>query len=285
MIKDLLFTEKYRPKTFDQIVGLKVPFKSVTELPNLLLGGRCGIGKTTLAKVIASTFDTDVLYLNASNERGIDVIRNKVLEFASTMSIGGRMKVVHFDEADGLTFDAQNTLRNVMEEYSGNCRFIFTCNNIGKIIDPIRSRCTEINLSTPDKKDILAYLQTIIVAEKIKIDPKDMDMLVSINYPDIRAMVNALQHVHMFGVVPTSSHMLAQVILDCVRGKKFIDARKQWIAEAPDYRNLLVEMTDLMTDAEVDKWIIILAQYSFEMAIGSFPEISFAACVRKMCDI
>lgn len=284
MIKDKLFTEKYRPKKFSEIVGLKVSFTSIKDLPNLLLAGRCGIGKTTLAKVIANEFDTDTLYLNASDERGIDVVRIKVKEFASTASISGKTKLIHFDEADGLTFDAQNTLRNIMEEYSNNTRFVFTCNNIGKIIEPIRSRCMEINLSTPDKEDIKKYLNAIMEAEKIDLPTIDRDKIVSTNYPDIRSMVNALQHFQMFGEIPTSSHLLAQDILNLIREKKFIDARKMWIAAAPDYKNLLVDMTDLMTDVELSKWIVTVAKYSYEMAIGAFPEISFAALAKVMCD-
>lgn len=282
MIKDQLFTEKYRPKTLDQIVGLK--FKFDGDLPNILLAGRCGIGKTTLAKVLATKYNVDLLYLNASDERGIDVIRNKVKEFASTMSIGGKVKLVHFDEADGLTFDAQNTLRNIMEEYSNNCRFIFTCNNVAKIIEPLRSRCIEINLAQPPMPDIEVYLQAIIEAEKISIKAEDVSNIISVNYPDIRSMVNALQHYQMFGEIPSSSHVLANDILACVRSGKFLDARKTWIAAAPDYRNLLVELTDLMTDAEIQKWIVTLAKYSYEMAIGAFPEISFAACIKTMCE-
>ena len=284
MIKDKLYTEKYRPKKFSEIVGLKVSFASIKDLPNLLLAGRCGIGKTTLAKVIANEFDTDTLYLNASDERGIDVVRIKVKEFASTASISGKTKLIHFDEADGLTMDAQNVLRNIMEEYSNNTRFVFTCNNVNKIIEPLRSRCMEINLSSPDKEDIKKYLQVILEAEKIDISNIDMDKIVSTNYPDIRSMTNAIQHYQMFGSIPSSSHLLAQDILNLIREKKFIEARKVWIAASPEYRNLMVDMTDLMTDVELSKWIIPVAKYSFEAAMGAFPEISFAALAKVMCE-
>jgi len=284
MIKDQLYTEKYRPGKFSEIVGLTVDLTKLDSLPNLLLAGRCGIGKTTLAKVIAKEYNCDVLYLNASDERGIDMIRGKVKEFASTMSINKRVKLVHFDEADGLTFDAQNTLRNIMEEYSNNTRFVFTCNNVAKIIEPIRSRCMEINLATPPMPDIEVYLARIIGAENIPIPAQDVSNIISINYPDIRSMVNALQHYAMFGSVPSSNHTLANDILGFVRSGKFLDARKQWIAAAPDYKNLLVDMTDLMTDTEIEKWVITIAKYSYEMSIGAFPEISFAACIKTMCD-
>lgn len=284
MIKDKLFTEKYRPKTFKDIVGLNVAFNNKADLPNILLAGRCGIGKTTLAKVLATEFDLLVLYLNASDERGIDVIRTKVKEFASTMSMDDRMKMVHFDEADGLTFDAQNTLRNIMEEYASNCRFIFTCNNPGKIIDPLKSRCLEIDLSSPDRGEVLAYLSKIIAAENIPIKTEEISELVRVNYPDIRSMVNGLQHYQMFGNLPVTSHVLALSILQKMRSGKFLEARKEWIAAAPDYRTLLIDITDQMTDKEIEKWIITLAKYSYEMAVGAFPEISFAACCKTMCD-
>jgi replication factor C small subunit len=285
MIKDMLFTEKYRPKLLNEIVGLKVSFDSVQNISNLLLAGRCGIGKTTVAKAIANQFEMDTLYLNASDERGIDIIRFTVKEFASTMSISGKPKLVHFDEADGLTADAQNSLRNIMEEYSNNTRFIFTCNNPGKIIQPLRSRCVEINLSTPDKEDIRKYLVKIIVAEKIhQISEQDVSDIISINYPDIRSMVNALQHVVMFGSIPTSDHMLAKDVLDLVRTKKFTEARKMWIGASPNYRELIIDMMDLMTDGELTKWIIPIAKYDFEMAMGAYPEVSFAACMMVMCN-
>jgi len=284
MIKDQLFTEKYRPKTFDQIIGLKTKFTSKDKLPNLLLAGRCGIGKTTLAKVLAHEFDLDVLYLNASDERGIDVIRNKVKDFASTMSMNNKMKLVHFDEADGLTFDAQNTLRNIMEEYAGNCRFIFTCNNVGKIIEPIRSRCMEIDLSQPDREEITGYLMGIIDSEQMPMKAGELVELIKINYPDIRSMVNGLQHYKMFGVLPITSHVLAEQILDLVRKGDFTAARKEWIAASPDYRTLLLDITDQLTQKEIEKWIVTIAKYSFEMSMGSFPEISFAACLKVMSD-
>ena len=284
MIKDKLFTEKYRPQTFDEIIGLKTKFEKGMDLPNMLLAGRCGIGKTTLAKVVAKEFDLDVLYLNASDERGIDVVRNKVKDFASTMSMNSKMKLIHFDEADGLTFDAQNSLRNIMEEYSGNCRFIFTCNNIGKIIEPIRSRCLEIDLSQPDDEEIAGYLMKIIESEQIKLKVGDIVELMRVNYPDIRSMVNGLQHYKMFGAFPVSSHALAEQIVKRIRAKDFLTARKEWIAAAPDYKNLLVDMVDFLTREELERNIVTIAQYSFEMAVGSFPEISFAAAVKKMCD-
>jgi replication factor C small subunit len=279
MIKDMLFTEKYRPKTFDDVVGLDPKFKEIKEIPNLLLAGKCGIGKTTLAKIV--TKDSDVLYLNASDERGIDVIRDKVKGFVSSASIENKRKIVHFDEADGLTFDAQNSLRNLIEEYASNARFIFTCNNIAKIIEPLRSRCMEINLASPPKADIAKYLANIIKSEQMVVDPSDLSSIITAHYPDIRSMVNDLQHLKMFGnVANSSSHNLATEIFDLVKKNKFTDARKLWISKSPDYKKLLVDMVDIMTDQEVEKHILTVAKYSYEMSFGAVQEISFAAAMK-----
>ena len=279
MIKDLLWVEKYRPKEFGDVIGLNYKFDS--NLPNILLAGTCGIGKTTLAKIICNKLAGDVLSMNASSERGIDVIRGKVKEFASTRGMDiSKPKVIHLDEADGLTPDAQNVLRNLIEEYSNNTRFIFTCNNVGKIIEPIRSRCMEINLSNPDKHAILSKLDEIAKLEEV--DAKVVPEIIESNYPDMRSMIMSLQHYKMFGVVPTTHKIMAGEVYQLIMDGKFIDARKKWIAGDADYKRLLIDIYELMSPEEIIKNIDELAQANYEMAMGAFPEISFAAAMKRI---
>ena len=165
-----LFVEKYRPQSVDSYVGNQ-EFKDIVSLyiaendiQNLLLYGPAGTGKTSAAKLIVNKIECDYIYINASDERGIDTIREKVVGFASTMSFKP-LKVVILDEADYLTIQSQAALRNVMEQYSRNTRFILTCNYVEKIIDPIQSRCQVVNIIPPSKIDIALHLVSILEEE------------------------------------------------------------------------------------------------------------------------
>ena len=196
---DQLWVEKYRPKTISDVVLSEENRKQMVSfsdsIPHLLFCGKCGIGKTTTAKVlIHDVLKCQYLYINASDETGVDTIRNKVISFAQTRSIDGNKKVVLLDEMDSLSGSAMRILRNVMEEYAETTRFILTANYFSKIIEPIRSRCVIINLN-PDIKGCVSRCFNILKAEKIEIGenlPKLVEF-VKDRYPDMRRMINDLQ--------------------------------------------------------------------------------------------
>ena len=193
-----LLVEKYRPTNIDNYVGnenIKSTIKdyiSQNDIQNLLFYGPAGTGKTTLAKLIAKNIDCDLLYINASDERGIETIRDKVSGFASTMSFKS-LKIVILDEADFLTIMAQASLRNVIETFSRSTRFILTCNYLERIIDPLQSRCQTLKIIPPNKLDIINHLMKITNKEGIKHSVSDLETIVNNNYPDVRKMLNTIQ--------------------------------------------------------------------------------------------
>jgi len=198
MKKHSLLVEKYRPTNLDNYIGnekIKDTIKgyiSQNDIQNLLFYGPAGTGKTTLAKLIAKNVDCDLLYINASDERGIETIRDKVSGFASTMSFRAQ-KIVILDEADFLTIMAQASLRNVIETFSRSTRFILTCNYIERIIDPLQSRCQTLKIVPPSKLDIVKHLKKVTDKENIKVHVNDLATVVNNNYPDVRKMLNTIQ--------------------------------------------------------------------------------------------
>ena len=196
--KHSLWVEKYRPTTLKNYVGNESIKKSISnyieqnDIQNLIFYGPAGTGKTTLAKLIVKNIDCDYLYINASDERGIETIRDKVSGFASTMSFKP-LKVIILDEADFLTIQAQASLRNIIETFSRTTRFILTCNFIERIIDPLQSRCQTLKVIPPSKLDIVKHLKKVTDKEEIKVRVDDLAIVVNNNYPDVRKMLNTIQ--------------------------------------------------------------------------------------------
>ena len=212
-MEHLLWTEKYRPKTVEECIlpeRLKKPFQEYVNqknIPNLLLSGGAGVGKTTIAKAMCNEVGCDFMILNGSDENGVDTIRFKIKNYASSMSLTGGRKVVILDEADYLTPNAQAILRNAIEEFSGNCSFIFTCNYKSKIIDPIHSRCAVIdfNLKNNEKATMAAQffkrLQSVLQSEAVEYDDKVIAEVVKKHFPDFRRVLNELQRYSQFGKI------------------------------------------------------------------------------------
>lgn len=207
MIENTLWVEKYRPKTLDTYISseqLKTAFSyyvKTNDIPHLLLHGSAGGGKTTLAKIIANTIaDGNYLYINASDENSVDTVRDKIKLFASTVGFGG-LKIVILDEADFTTPNFQAALRNVMETYSRNTRFILTCNYVEKIIEPLHSRCQKFNILPPSKKDVAILAANILNSENVKFDNKTLASVININFPDIRKTINTLQKLSITGTL------------------------------------------------------------------------------------
>ena len=201
-----LWVEKYRPKNLDSYVGNENLKKKVSryikegDVPHLLLFGNAGTGKTTLAKLIVQNIECDHMYINASDENSVDVMRNKIKDFAS--SVGFKpLKVIILDECDFLTPNAQAALRNLMETFSRHCRFILTCNYVEKVIDPIQSRCQVFGVTPPSKADGARQVSLILGMEEIKYDVDKIKILIDSGYPDIRRVINSAQRQVIDGVL------------------------------------------------------------------------------------
>ena len=198
MFDHSLWVEKYRPTTMDTYIGNEHLKSKVSvylesgDLPHLLLYGRAGTGKTTLAKLLVNNIECDYLYINASDENNVETVRTKVKQFASTMGFKD-MKIVILDECDYITPNAQAALRNLMETFSKHCRFILTCNYVERIIDPIQSRCQSFQIIPPDRKQVATHLSDILSKESVQYELDDIVTIVNSGYPDIRRVINSSQ--------------------------------------------------------------------------------------------
>ncbi len=244
-----IFTEKYRPQTFDEVMGQKEIVKRVKALvetkniPHMLFCGPAGTGKTTLALIVAKQLHKDnwkqnFLELNASNDRGIDTIRNQVKDFAKTMAMeADSPKIILLDEADALTKEAQQALRRTMETYSNSCRFILSCNYPSKIIDPIKSRCAIFKFKPLAKEDITSIIEKITKNENINLDKETIQLLFDSSNGDVRQLQNILQSCNAMSkeinkdtikefITSTESKDI-ELALDLALNKKFIESRNK----------------------------------------------------------
>ena len=193
-----LWVERYRPVSLENYIGnehLKTKvsrYISTGDIPHLLLHGKAGTGKTTLAKLLVSNIDCDQMYVNASDENNVETVRNKIKMFASSVGFKD-LKVIILDECDFLTPNAQAALRNLMETFSKHCRFILTCNYVERIIDPIQSRCQSFQIIPPSKKEVAIHTSSILNTEGISFDNEQIVTMVNSSYPDIRRIINAVQ--------------------------------------------------------------------------------------------
>ena len=238
-----LLVEKYRPIKLENYVGNETIKKSISkyldqnDIQNLIFYGPAGTGKTTLAKLIVNNLDCDYVYINASDERGIETIRDKVSGFASVASFKP-LKVVILDEVDFLTIQAQASLRNIIETFSRTTRFIMTCNFVERIIDPLQSRCQVLKIVPPTKKDIAKHLNWILQQEMIMHDVNDLAPLVNQYYPDLRKCINTIQlsiqdnALQLDKSILVSSNYIDQVIDKLKQDKDTFKEIRQIIADA-----------------------------------------------------
>lgn len=294
--------EKYRPKTLSDII-LNSETKSILnsylekkEVPNLLLVGIQGIGKTSLAKIIVNDIlQCQYLYINASDENGIDTIRNKVVSFSKTRSIDGNIKIVILDEVDGISLEAQKALRNTMEEFSSNTRYILTGNYKHKIIQALQSRCQELNL-TPPIQEIVKRVFFILKAEKVEIkeeQKQNIVLLIKKLYPDVRKIINELQKYSTTStlIIPelTIKNEIVIKCIDDVKAKKANLARKFCIENEEkfqaDYQLLLKELFYYINDnlnyslERNKKALLVVSEHLYRSSFVVDQEINFYSCL------
>jgi DNA polymerase III delta prime subunit len=294
-----IWTEKYRPSTLEEYIGNESVKEKVAEflnkgsIQNLLLYGSAGGGKTSLAKLIVKGLEAEYLYINASDERGIDTIREKIIPFASTISFGGS-KIVILDEADYLTPQAQATLRNTIESFSNSCRFIFTCNYLDRIITPLQSRCLAFSIIPPSKREVAAKVVDILEKEKIKLDKDAVGQIIQTHYPDIRKVINTLQGSIKNDKIKLDSASLVntdfeQKILDGLKEKTTITNLRQILADsgAQQFDSLFRFLYDNVNGFtnNVGMAIVIIAQYQYEYTFVIDKEICVAAMLNKLLEL
>ena len=303
-MEHLLWTEKYRPQTIEDCIlpkRLKEVFQqyaSQKQIPNLLLTGSAGVGKTTVAKALCQEVGCDYLVINGSDESGIDTFRVKIKNYASSMSFTGGRKVIIIDEADYLNPNStQPALRNAIEEFASNCSFIFTCNYKNRIIEPLHSRMAviEFGLKNGEKMkmatEFLKKTEFILQTEKIEFDKKVVAELVTKHFPDFRRVINELQRYSQLGKIDVG--VLAQVadistteIVKYIKDKDFGAVRK-WVATneidpTTFFRKLYDNLYDFLKPHSIPQVILILADYQYKQAFVVDQEINTVACLIQI---
>jgi len=302
---EYLWVEKYRPAKIDECIlpkNLKETFKQFVqtgELPNFLFCGTAGVGKTTVAKALCNEIGAEYLLINGSEESGIDVLRTKIKSFASTVSLTDSKKVIILDEADYLNPNStQPALRAFIEEFSNNCRFIFTCNYKNRIIEPLHSRCSVIDfkIENAEKAEIAGafFKRTmgILKAENIEADQKVVAELVTKHFPDWRRVLNELQRYSVSGKI--DSGILVNMTEDSfkelvknLKEKNFTEVRK-WVAKNGDSEtiNIFKQLYDTasvnMEAASIPQLVLILADYQYKAAFVADHELNLMAALTEV---
>lgn len=297
-----IWAEKYRPSNLNQYIAddsvkqVMQSFIDKKQLPHLMLHGNPGCGKTSLAKILVSHINCDLLYVNASDNNGIDFVRDKIRPFAASAGFND-LKIVILDEFDFSSISAQSSLRNLMETYSATTRFILTCNYIEKIIDPIISRCQVFKIEPPSKKQVAIYLKNILDSENVKYDLIDIKTIVVDFYPDVRKIVNYAQQSCLDGKInhiqtkkvgtKINEHILHELKKN--NEKSFSNIR-QAVADSEVksfdelYRMLFSSSEEICDKNEslVPMLITTIAEYSFQNSMVVDKEITFMACIASI---
>ena len=287
-LSNTLWVEKYRPSNLDTYIGndhLKSKVSVYLEsgdLPHLLLYGKAGTGKTTLAKILVKNIECDYLYINASDENNVETVRTKVKNFASTMGFKD-YKIIILDECDYITPNAQAALRNLIETFSKHCRFILTCNIVERIIDPIQSRCQSFQIIPPSKKEVAKHIHDILLKENVMSDMKDLKVLIDSGYPDIRRVINAAQRNVIKGKLKLDTTSIIQndyklkllkILKTQDKKTAFSDIRQllldNKITDFADLFRLLYDEVDDWGKGHVAECILIIARY--ELSDGQVPD-------------
>jgi replication factor C small subunit len=297
-----LWVEKYRSNTLANYVGNENIKQTVqkyldqNDIQNFLFYGPAGTGKTTLAKLIVNNLDCDYLYINASDERGIDTIRDKVSGFASAASFKP-LKVVILDEADFITIQGQAALRNVIETYSRTTRFILTCNFVERIIDPLQSRCQVLKIVPPSKNDIAKHVFNILKQEETEIELEDLKLVVNQFYPDVRKILNTLQmgandgQIVVDKTILVSSNYKNQLLNElCKPSQKSFNNIRQIIADAgvSDFEDLfrfLYDNVEKYAPLSVGEVVIYIEEYQYHSNFRIDKEINTMALISRILSL
>ena len=306
-MSDFIWVEKYRPKTIEDCIlpdNIKKTFQDFLnkgEIPNMLLAGPPGVGKTTVAKALCNELGVDVYVINGSDEgRFLDTVRNNAKNFASTVSLSSdaKHKVVIIDEADNTGNDVQLLLRAFIEEFAGNCRFIFTCNYKNKIIEPLHSRCAVIDFSIKGKeKTALAgsffkRLQNILDEERVQYDPKVIAELINKHFPDWRRVLNECQRYSVggqidSGILAAFSDIAVNDLLQNLKEKNFPEVRKWVVANMDNDTTLLLRriydaLYSTLENNSIPAAVLVLAKYQYQSAFVADQEINMLACLTEL---
>ena len=304
-MNEFLWVEKYRPKTVDDCIlsaDLHKTFSEIVkagEIQNMLFTGTAGVGKTTIAKALANKLDLDYIIINGSEEGNIDTLRNKIKQFASSVSLQGGHKLVILDEADYLNPQStQPALRGFIEEFSENCRFILTCNFKNRIIEPLHSRCSVIEFALPRKeKEKLASafmnrLMYILGEEKIEYDKEVLVEFIIKHFPDFRRIINELQRYAVggridSGILVNVSDVSIDTLVNHLKIKNFKGMRK-WVVENIDieptaiFRKLYDNMNDYVDPQSIPQLVLILADYQYKDSFVADHELNMVACLTEV---
>ena len=305
MNTDFLWVEEYRPKTIDDCIlpqSLKTLFQSFIdkgEISNMLFSGTPGVGKTTVAKALCEQMNCDWIMINGSEEGGIDVLRNKIKNFASTVSLSGGKKVVILDEADYLNPQStQPALRGFVEEFHKNCRFILTCNFKNRIIEPLHSRFSniEFRINNKDKPKLASQLMDravfILKEQNIKYEDKALVGLITKHFPDFRKLINELQRYSVSGAIDAGvlvniSDENLKTLTAHLKGKEFGDMRK-WVVNNLDndpvkiFRKIYDSLNTTLQPETIPHAILIIADYQYKSAFVADQEINLVACLTEI---
>jgi DNA polymerase III delta prime subunit len=303
-MEHLLWVEKYRPAKVEDCIlpdAIKTTFQEYVnrkEIPNLLLSGTAGVGKTTIAKALCEEVGCDYIIINGSDESGIDVLRNKIKNYASSISLSGGRKVVIIDEADYLNPNStQPALRGAIEEFSSNCSFIFTCNFKNRIIDPIHSRCSVIDFKINGNKAKMAAqffrrVEWILEQENIKYDKEVVAAVITKHFPDNRRILNELQRYSVSGVIDKGilsnvTDVQLDALVQGLKDKDFGSVRK-WVTNNLDndptkiYRKLYDTLYEQLKANAVPQLVLHLAKYQYQAAFVADHEINMVACLTEI---
>ena len=307
MSKEFLWVEKYRPNAVKDCIlpaSTKDVFQGFVdqgELPNLLLTGTAGVGKTTIAKAMCEEIGASYIVINGSDEgRFLDTVRNRVRQFATTVSLtsGAAHKVVIIDEADNTTNDVQLSLRTAVEEFHGNCRFIFTCNFINKIIEPLHSRCTVVDFRIKPEQavklqgEFFTRLKTILTNEKVQFEDKVLAKLVKRYYPDWRRLINECQRYAASGSIDSAILVdVADINLNDLMGslkRKEFTTVKNWVVQHMDndpsmvMRKIYDSLYGMLKPASIPEAVLIIAKYMKDITLVPDQEINLLACLTEI---
>lgn len=305
MSDEFLWVEKYRPKTISDCIlpeRIKKIFQSYVDnnnIPNLMLTGSAGVGKTTVARALCEELGINHLFINSSEERGIDILRTKIKSYASTISLTGGRKVIILDESDYLTSDAQAALRGAIEEFSANCTFIFTCNFKSRLIDALHSRCSVIDFTLQKEEKpkmavmLMKRLGCILDKENVTYDKPVLAKIIEKFFPDYRRTLNELQRYSSSGSIDAG--IISQVsdvrkindLVGYLKAGNFSEMRK-WVVSNSDieasriYRSVYDSLYEYLKPESIPQAVVIIAKYQYQAAFVADQEINLVACLTEM---